>query len=96
VLLMKRRKWSSACRKARCSACGIDLLLETNDAYVVIDHKTYGNPDEAAVWKHAEQYLPQMAAYGAAIAALGGKRVGEYWLHFGVGGVCARGALAQP
>jgi ATP-dependent helicase/nuclease subunit A len=64
----------------------IDLLLETDEAFVVIDHKTYGNPDEAAVRRHAEQYLPQLAAYGAAIEALGGKRVGEYWLHFGVGG----------
>jgi ATP-dependent helicase/nuclease subunit A len=68
----------------------IDLLLETDEAYVVIDHKTYGNPDEGAVRRHAEQYLPQLAAYGAAIEALGGKRVGEYWLHFGVGGVCVR------
>jgi ATP-dependent helicase/nuclease subunit A len=65
----------------------IDLLLETDEAYVVIDHKTYGNPDEGAVRRHAEQYLPQLAAYGAAIEALGGKRVGECWLHFGVGGM---------
>jgi ATP-dependent helicase/nuclease subunit A len=75
---------------ARRVSGSIDLLLETNDAYVVIDHKTYGNPDEAAVRKHAEQYLPQMAAYGAAIEALGGKRVAEYWLHLGMGGLAVR------
>jgi len=69
---------------------GIDLLLETTDGYVVIDHKTYGNPGETAVREHAAQYLPQLAAYGAAIEALGGKRVLEYWLHFGVAGVCVR------
>ena len=42
----------------------IDLLLETDEAFVVIDHKTYGNPDEGAVRTHAEQYLPQLAAHG--------------------------------
>jgi ATP-dependent helicase/nuclease subunit A len=74
---------------------GIDLLLETEDGYVVIDHKTYGNPDPAAVRAHAEQYLPQLGAYGAAIDALGGKRVREYWLHFGVGGVACEVLAAK-
>lgn len=68
----------------------IDLLLEADAGYVVIDHKTYGNPDEAAVRQHAEQYLPQLAAYGRALAALGGKPVIGYWLHFGVAGICLR------
>ncbi|MEO8177852.1 MAG: UvrD-helicase domain-containing protein [Deltaproteobacteria bacterium] len=68
----------------------IDLLLETAAGYVVIDHKTYGNPDEAAVREHAERYLSQLAAYGRALEALGGKRVLEYWLHFGVAGLCLR------
>jgi len=74
---------------------GIDLLLETTDGYVVIDHKTYGNPDERAIREHAEQYLPQLAAYGAAIEALGAKPVREYWLHFGVGGVCLSAATRR-
>jgi ATP-dependent helicase/nuclease subunit A len=68
----------------------IDLLIETDAGFVVIDHKTFGNPTEQAVRERAEQYLPQLAAYGAAIAALRGKRVLEYWLHFGVGGVCVQ------
>jgi hypothetical protein len=74
---------------------GIDLLLEMEDGYVVIDHKTYGNPDAEAVREHAEQYLPQLAAYGAAIDALGDKRVREYWLHFGVGGVACEVLVAK-
>jgi ATP-dependent helicase/nuclease subunit A len=74
---------------------GIDLLLETEDGYVVMDHKTYGNPDPAAVREHSQQYLPQLAAYGAAIDALGGKRVTEYWLHFGVGGLACRVITAK-
>jgi len=69
---------------------GMDLLIETPSEFVVIDHKTYGNPDPGAVRAHSEQYLPQLAAYGEAIGALGGKRVGEYWLHFGVTGWCVR------
>jgi ATP-dependent helicase/nuclease subunit A len=68
----------------------IDLLLETEAGYVVIDHKTYGNPGEVAVRVQAEQYLPQLAAYGRALEGLGGKGVLGYWLHFGVAGVCLR------
>jgi ATP-dependent exoDNAse (exonuclease V) beta subunit len=67
----------------------IDLLLETDAGYVVLDHKTYGNPDEAAVREHAEQYLPQLAAYGRALEGLGKPVIG-YWLHFGVVGICLR------
>lgn len=68
----------------------IDLLLETDTGYVVIDHKTYGNPDETAVRQHAERYLPQLAAYGRALETLGGKPVLGYWLHFGIAGICLR------
>jgi ATP-dependent exoDNAse (exonuclease V) beta subunit len=66
----------------------IDLLLETDAGYVVIDHKTYGNPDEAALREHAEQYLSQLATYGRALEGLGGKGILGYWLHFGVAGIC--------
>ena len=66
----------------------IDLLLETHDSYVLIDHKTFGNPTEAAIREHAKQYVAQLAAYGSAVNALGGKPVRESWLHFGVAGVC--------
>jgi len=65
----------------------IDLLLETHDGYVLIDHKAFGSPTEAAIREHAEQYLAQLAAYGSAVNALGGNPVREFWLHFGVAGV---------
>ena len=68
----------------------IDLLLETPEAYVVIDHKTFGDPREAALRAEAEKYLGQLAAYGEAIAAMSGKRVGECWLHLGVVGAWVR------
>jgi ATP-dependent exoDNAse (exonuclease V) beta subunit len=73
----------------------IDLLLETEAGYIVIDHKTYGNPVEAAVREHAERYLSQLAAYGRALEALGGKQVLQYWLHFGVVGLCLRCARLE-
>ncbi len=65
----------------------MDLLLETADGYVVIDHKTFGDPGEAAIRAEAEKYLGQLAAYGEALAALGGKPAREYWLHLAVAGV---------
>ncbi|HEU4578247.1 MAG TPA: UvrD-helicase domain-containing protein [Polyangiaceae bacterium] len=64
----------------------IDLLLETDSGYVVIDHKTFGDPREQAIRAEAEGYLTQLAAYGEALAVIGGKRVEEYWLHLGVVG----------
>jgi ATP-dependent exoDNAse (exonuclease V) beta subunit len=68
----------------------IDLLLETESGYVVIDHKTFGDPREQAVRAEAEGYLTQLAAYGEALAAIGGKRVVEYGLHLAVLGTWVR------
>jgi ATP-dependent helicase/nuclease subunit A len=68
----------------------IDLLLETDEGYVVVDHKTFGDPREVAIRAAAEKYLPQLAAYGEAIGVLGAKRVKEYWLQLGVVGVWVR------
>jgi ATP-dependent exoDNAse (exonuclease V) beta subunit len=34
----------------------IDLLLEAADGYVIIDHKTFGNPQDEAIRSEAEKY----------------------------------------
>ena len=65
-------------------------LAPDGDGFVIVDHKTFGSPVVAAIREHAQQYLPQLAAYGAAIDGLGRKRVLEWWLHFVLGGVCLR------
>ena len=57
----------------------IDLLVDTPDGWVLIDHKA--NPggasrDEAL----SQQYGPQLSSYAEAIEACSGKRVKELWL----------------
>jgi len=57
----------------------IDLLVDTPDGWVLIDHKA--NPggasrDEAL----AQKYGPQLSSYAEAIEACSGKRVKELWL----------------
>lgn len=63
----------------------IDLLLETKDGYVVIDHKTFPAPNEAAWRKKCEEFAPQLKAY-ADVLASAGKRVIACWVHLPVGG----------
>lgn len=56
----------------------IDLLLETDAGFVVIDHKSFlGVSDPSRALVHA----PQLAAYGRAIGMASPKPVMAYWLH---------------
>ena len=64
----------------------IDLLLETADAFVLIDHKSFPGRGESAWRKKAHEHLPQLAAYREALLRLGTKPVTEMWLHFPIGG----------
>ena len=64
----------------------IDLLLETSDAFVIIDHKAFPGRGETAWRKKALEHLPQLAAYREALLRLGTKPVREAWLHFPIGG----------
>lgn len=66
----------------------IDLLLETPDGVVLIDHKSYPGARDAWQAKAAE-FAPQLAVYGEALR-LAGKRVLEMWIHFTVGGGAVR------
>ncbi|WP_369989581.1 UvrD-helicase domain-containing protein [Pseudomonas xanthosomatis] len=57
----------------------IDLLLDTNDGWVLIDHKS--NPAPEAQWERlAEEHAGQLDAYAQAIEAASGRPVIAAWL----------------
>jgi ATP-dependent helicase/nuclease subunit A len=65
-------------------AGSIDLLLETPDGFVIIDHKSF--PGAASHWESkAMEYAPQLATYSKAIEMAGGAVIGRF-VHFTVGG----------
>jgi ATP-dependent helicase/nuclease subunit A len=63
-----------------------DLVLETNDAFVVVDHKTFAGGEEAAIAR-ARGYAGQLAAYAGALAAATGKRDGGRLIHLPLAGL---------
>ena len=63
----------------------IDLLVETKDGYIIIDHKA--SPRARADWEEiALGYSGQLAAYAEAINKATKKAVVGAWIHFGVTG----------
>lgn len=61
----------------------IDLLLETPQGWILLDHKS--NPQSADHWDAiAASYSGQMLAYAKAIEKASGKNVLESWLYFPV------------
>jgi ATP-dependent helicase/nuclease subunit A len=61
----------------------IDLLLETPDGVVIIDHKSF--PGAASQWAaKVEEFAPQLAAYAHVLQAAG-KRVLGSFVHFTIG-----------
>jgi ATP-dependent helicase/nuclease subunit A len=63
----------------------IDLLLDTRDGWVVIDHKSF--PGERGQWaKQALDYGGQLSAYQRAVKIATGHPVASQWIHFSVGG----------
>ncbi|NLB32522.1 MAG: hypothetical protein GX818_01965, partial [Tissierellia bacterium] len=62
----------------------IDMLLETEEGYVLIDHKDYpgSNPEE-----RAKLYTPQLSAYKEAVEKSTGKPVIEILIHMPVKGI---------
>ncbi|MDQ7057309.1 MAG: UvrD-helicase domain-containing protein [Ghiorsea sp.] len=56
----------------------VDMLIELDDGYVVIDHKSYsgGNVEE-----YAKQYAPQLAVYRDAVVQATGKPVLQTLIH---------------
>ena len=63
----------------------VDLLLETQDGWVIVDHKA--TPRPRSEWKEiAQGYSGQLAAYKAAVEAASGRPVTGTWIHMPVGG----------
>ncbi len=63
----------------------IDLLLETRDGWVIVDHKATSRPRNE--WKDiAEGYSGQLAMYKAAVEAGSDRPVVGTWIHMPVGG----------
>lgn len=71
----------------------IDLLLETTDALIVIDHKSGPNPTEAHLLKAAAGYSSQLSAYVEALRCASAKPVREVWVHFAVAGAVVGGGV---
>lgn len=73
----------------------IDLLLDTEDGWVLIDHKSSQlAPDHWA--QLAEEYGAQLAAYAKAIERATGKIVKEWWLFLPVAGGAVSVACTIP
>ena len=63
----------------------IDLLLETEAGFVLVDHKS--SPGGPQQWRElALAYSGQMQAYAHGISRITGKPVLAQWIHFTVGG----------
>jgi hypothetical protein len=64
----------------------IDLLLETDEGVVIVDHKTFPGRSEGAWRKKCREFVAQVAAYGRMVedAGLGAPR--STWVHLPVGG----------
>lgn len=83
------REWPMALRneKGQLLQGWIDLLLETPDGYVIIDHKDYPGPDAD---ERVKVYIPQMAAYQSAVERATGRPVIETLLHMPISGQILR------
>ncbi|TDJ38986.1 MAG: hypothetical protein E2O54_11750 [Gammaproteobacteria bacterium] len=69
----------------------IDVLVETEAGWVIIDHKS--SPRPKSEWEHeVQEYSGQLAAYAGAVAHSGWPVV-EMWIHFPVTGGLVRLAL---
>ena len=57
----------------------IDMLIELDDGYVVIDHKSYSGVNAT---EHAKEYAPQLDVYKTAVEQATGKPVLNTLIHF--------------
>jgi len=65
----------------------IDMLLETGDGYVIIDHKDYPGKD---VEDRMKMYTPQLEAYKEAVGKATGKAVVDVLIYLPVSGMMLR------
>ncbi len=64
----------------------IDLLLETETGFVLVDHKTFPAKAESAWRAKCVKFIPQLAAYAKLLDSVGEKRVEACWVHLPVAG----------
>ncbi len=69
----------------------IDMLIETDDGYVIIDHKTTIKSDPLA---EAASHSAQLDIYRQAVEKATGKKVHKTIIHFPLMGICAKVAAA--
>ena len=64
----------------------IDLLLETDEGWVIVDHKTFPGTTEGAWRRRCAEFAPQLEAYARVLGRSDGSGVVGRWLHLPVGG----------
>lgn len=64
----------------------IDLLLEKPNGFILIDHKTFPAPTEAAWRAKCEAFGPQLTLYERLLASTQSKPVLDRWIHLPIGG----------
>ncbi len=88
------REWPIRLRRGETVVAGFaDLVLETADGWVVVDHKSFKGRRDQWTAKAAE-YTGQLAAYAEAMRLASGRPVVGLWVHFVVGGGLVRLSLA--
>ncbi len=73
----------------------IDLLLETGEGFVIVDHKTFPGASEGAWRKKCAEFVPQLVAYGRLLADAGHGAPRGIWVHLPVGGGIIEIALGE-
>ena len=72
----------------------IDLLIDTGEGYVVIDHKSF--PGRMDQWpEKAQQYAPQLLVYRKAMEKATGRPVIETCIHMPILGVMLKLAIDE-
>ena len=64
----------------------IDFLIETDDGFVIIDHKTHKSTNDDEFGEYASGQAAQLRIYREAIQRATGKNVSETIIHFPLGG----------
>jgi len=67
----------------------IDLLVETSEGFVIVDHKTFPAKNESAIVERTLSYAEQLAAYRWIVKAASMKPVFATLVHYPVSGVIA-------
>ncbi|MDO5581501.1 MAG: PD-(D/E)XK nuclease family protein [Planctomycetia bacterium] len=64
----------------------IDFLIETEEGFVIIDHKTHSSKEEQNLKIYAANQIAQLQLYRRAVEEATGKKVLETMIHFPVAG----------